>query len=441
MHFLSNAPSCYRRVDVCACVREFRTRAHVRPVLGVDLLKWVSQSVRGSVSRHRGRCSQFITKSCVSAGAVVGMRRAHSAAGLAALALLVAAAAAPGSTPAPDALSVLGAILPPFVSQRFDELVKAASATCEVLPQQLLFSRTSLEAAQTPLLKYSRGRRRAVTVAGALRPRRAGDALVLYVPGWWNTPSDPSSRAILEALLTRHAAVHMLDTRLSFCRGYVASVSNVMPLSHLLYSFIKGLHKSGYPVSSIHIIGFSLGAHVAGLTGKLVRKKLNATLGRITALDPARPCFARTEFRLDKRDAQFVQVVHSSSGVLGLEEPVGHADVYVNGVSSKQPECRDRSISLECDHAQAWKLYSASVTDEASLTGRRCASWDELMQGRCSGEEAVLGYSCSDTQHGMFLYKSKDTLDAKPREVQAFNPFNILRWPFNTWRSNNNEKL
>uniref|UniRef100_A0A2A4J3D6 Lipase domain-containing protein n=1 Tax=Heliothis virescens TaxID=7102 RepID=A0A2A4J3D6_HELVI len=375
------------------------------------------------------------------------MRRAHSAApahaplagGLAVLAVLAAAAAA-ASTPAPDALSVLGAILPPFVSQRFDELVKAASATCEVLPQQLLFSRAALEAAQTPLLKYSRGRRRA-SEPGALRPRRGDDALVLYVPGWWNTPSDPSSRAILSALLTRHASVHMLDTRLSFCRGYVASVSNVMPLSHLLYGFIKDLHKSGFPVSSIHIIGFSLGAHVAGFTGKLVRKKLNATLGRITALDPARPCFARTEFRLDKRDAQFVQVVHSSSGVLGLEEPVGHTDVYVNGVSSKQPECRDRSISLECDHAQAWKLFSASVRDDASLTGRRCASWDELLQGRCSGEEVVLGYSCSDTQHGMFLYRSKEAHDAKPRQVQAFNPFNLLRWPFNTWRSNTNEKL
>lgn len=267
---------------------------------------------------------------------------------------------------------------------------------------------------------------------------RRDDALVLYVPGWWNTPTDTSSSAVVNALMTKHSIVHLLDTRLSFCRGYVTAVSNVSPLSHILFNFFRRLHKSGYPLTSIHIIGFSLGAHVAGLAGKLVRRKLNTTLGRITALDPARPCFARSEYRLDKGDAQFVQAIHSSAGVLGIEEPLGHADVYVNGLSGDHPECRGRTISLECDHAQAWKLYSASAMNENALTGRRCASWDELLQNDCSGQDTVLGYSCSSNAKGMFLYKSD--LEHEPqfrqRELQVLNPFSLLRWPFRSWLSN-----
>ncbi|KAJ8713773.1 hypothetical protein PYW08_007393 [Mythimna loreyi] len=352
------------------------------------------------------------------------------------LALLTAAAAQP--QPTPDTLAALGAILPPFVSEHFDELVKAASASCEAIPQQLLFARTSpLQASGAPLLRYSRGGRRALSATRAAERVRRGEPLVLYVPGWWNTPSDASSHALVQALMTKHSAVHLLDTRLFFCRGYVTAVSNITPLSHTLFNFFKKLHKSGYPLSSIHIIGFSLGAHVAGLTGKLVKRNLNATLGRITALDPARPCFARGEYRLDKEDAAFVQVIHSSTGVLGIAEPLGHADVYVNGVGGKHPECAGRSISLECDHARAWQLYSASAMNELSLMGRRCASWDELLHEQCSGSETVLGYSCSPTAQGMFLFKSQENSEPqfRERELHVFNLFNLLSWPFRSWQS------
>lgn len=199
----------------------------------------------------------------------------------------------------------------------------------------------------------------------------------------------------------------ILDTRLSFCRGYLSAASRINAVSHLLYYFIKNLNKFGFHPSSIHLIGFSLGAHVAGMTGKLVHKGLKTKLGKITALDPAKPCFRHSEFRLQKTDASFVQVVHSSAGVLGIEEPVGHADVYVNGIAVTQPECQHRSISFECDHNQSWKLYVKSIVNRRTIMGRHCYSWDEVVNGRCSGANTVLGYGCSNHSRGMFLYKSR----------------------------------
>ncbi|XP_028167852.1 lipase member I-like [Ostrinia furnacalis] len=330
-----------------------------------------------------------------------------------------------------ETLATLGAILPPFLRTNFEEFVKTASNSCEVLPLELLYSRQYT--AELPLIEvveFSASGRRKLRLSRAHKTieYRPPYPLVLYIPGWWNTPTDESSEALVNALLNKHPSVLVLDTRLCFCRGYIASASRVNPLANLIFEFIKNLNKKGVPLSSIHIIGFSLGAHVAGITGKLVQKRLSGKIGRITALDPAKPCFGRADFRLGRRDAKFVQVVHSSAGVLGLEQPVGHVDIYVNGVLVKQPECLDRGITIECDHAQAWRLYAASVMDEGALTGRQCGNWDELMRADCQGNLTALGFSCSDNSRGMFLYKSETQTKRNEVKVQAFNPFDFRTW-------------
>lgn len=305
----------------------------------------------------------------------------------------------------------------------------------EALPLELLLARSySPDTPATDIVEFRRNFRRKYRVMSAHESFRANPStLVLYVPGWWNTPTDESTSAIVEALLTKNDVMYVLDTRLSFCRGYVSSVARVNPLSHLLFNFIKKLQKRGFDVTSMHLIGFSLGAHVVGMTGKLVQRRLKKKLGRITALDPAKPCFSKTEHKLDKSDAEFVQVIHSSAGILGLEQPIGHADVYVNGVAGKQPECEDRSISFECDHAQAWRLFSASALDDKSLMGKKCGNWSDLVQDKCNGDDTILGYSCSSNSRGMFLYKSEGREKRQESVLRVFNPFNLFSgwsWPF-----------
>lgn len=119
-----------------------------------------------------------------------------------------------------------------------------------------------------------------------------------------------------------------------------------------------------YDVEKIHAIGFSLGAHVAAYASNELRRKIGKQFGRITGkfltsllkknfpsyfktlyfnfpgLDPALPFFAslRNSWKLDKEDADFVDVIHTNSGIFGKIEATGHVDFYVNGGFS-QPAC------------------------------------------------------------------------------------------------------
>lgn len=65
----------------------------------------------------------------------------------------------------------------------------------------------------------------------------------------------------------------------------------------------------------------------------------------ITGLDPAKPLvdvFTMDEFRLTRDDANFVEVIHTNSGIYGEYSQVGHVDFNVNG-GRMQPACARES--------------------------------------------------------------------------------------------------
>lgn len=93
-------------------------------------------------------------------------------------------------------------------------------------------------------------------------------------------------------------------------------------------------------LKDVHFIGHSLGAHISGHAARRIRK---GKIGRVTGLDPALPGFAKPATvpggTLMKSDAQFVDVIHTCMGVLGVDYPIGHADFYPNGGCPPQPGC------------------------------------------------------------------------------------------------------
>ncbi|KAG7260147.1 hypothetical protein CRUP_014133 [Coryphaenoides rupestris] len=142
---------------------------------------------------------------------------------------------------------------------------------------------------------------------------------------------------------------------------------------------INQLQNQGCTLESFHLIGVSLGAHVAGFVG----------------LDPAGPMFKRADLfnRLDPSDALFVEAIHTDSDYFGISIPVGHVDFFLNG-GMDQAGCVRSSFTsvlvyfpvygyVICDHMRALYVYISALNGLCALSGFPCASYEEYLQGRC----------------------------------------------------------
>ena len=128
----------------------------------------------------------------------------------------------------------------------------------------------------------------------------------------------------------------------------------------------------GAKSKELYLVGFSLGAHVCGFAGKSYTK-----IDRITGLDPADPMFDYDDKRkrLDKTDAKFVDVVHTSD--FGMIENIGHVDFRINDGRSQKPYPNDYFMLQS--HRFAWKIYNISLSHPNFFKGFRCNDYDEFI--------------------------------------------------------------
>lgn len=69
--------------------------------------------------------------------------------------------------------------------------------------------------------------------------------------------------------------------KMNITTRYVQAVQNTRYMGSQLISFIQFLEAAGVPASSLHVIGFSLGAEAAGFAGKGLKSR-GIMIGRIT---------------------------------------------------------------------------------------------------------------------------------------------------------------
>uniref|UniRef100_A0A0K8T3S3 Lipase domain-containing protein n=1 Tax=Lygus hesperus TaxID=30085 RepID=A0A0K8T3S3_LYGHE len=160
--------------------------------------------------------------------------------------------------------------------------------------------------------------------------------------------------------------------------NYFQAVANTRVVATLVARFLRKLvERKWCSTSNLHLIGQSLGAHLASYVATNL-----TNVAEITGLDPAQPWFENNavETHLDPSDAQFVQVVHTNvlpfwpSFGLGISKPTGHVDFYING-GTVQPGCtkEERLLNylseklsgivewLACSHLKAQEYYIDSL--------------------------------------------------------------------------------
>ncbi|KAK7877410.1 hypothetical protein WMY93_031897, partial [Mugilogobius chulae] len=167
--------------------------------------------------------------------------------------------------------------------------------------------------------------------------------------------------------------------------------------------------EEGASLDNIHLIGVSLGAHLAGFVGSQLKGKI----GRITGLDPAGPMFtsAGPDERLDPSDAQFVDVLHTDMDSFGLRGAHGHIDFYANG-GVDQPGCPKTIFAgksyFVCDHQRAVFLYLCALNQTCSITAFPCSSYSDFLDAKCLQCEAFKPASCPKLVYDMSPWR--DTL-------------------------------
>lgn len=197
----------------------------------------------------------------------------------------------------------------------------------------------------------------------------------------------------------------MVDAKFIIDKWYLLSIHNASLVGKRLANLLANLETYGLNAEDIHLLGISLGAHIAGWTGKYFKKYKGKSIGRITGLDPAGPCFSFVDSneRLDKKDAIYVDVVHSNRLVQGAVEPLGHADFYVNGGGPNQPGC----FTSSCSHLRAAMIYIESIRIPQSFIGVKCDNWKQFSENKCNNNNfAILGYGSSLTTRGVYYLRT-----------------------------------
>ncbi|XP_023954187.2 phospholipase A1 VesT1.02-like [Bicyclus anynana] len=210
--------------------------------------------------------------------------------------------------------------------------------------------------------------------------------VIILVHGFMESSDGLMVQGVAPELIKLKRKVFALDGRKVINFEYFHSSTYVRFIGQKFGTLLTELITRGVNASKITLIGHSLGAHIAGIAGKKVIDETGQRLARITGLDPAGPCFSNVDARarLDATDAEYVDVIHTNGGMLGIKEPVGHKDFYPNNGMS-QPGC----IFSTCDHSRAWELFAESVTSPDHFPARKCDNWTMFQNGLCANNDVT----------------------------------------------------
>ncbi|XP_055378971.1 phospholipase A1 VesT1.02-like [Condylostylus longicornis] len=199
------------------------------------------------------------------------------------------------------------------------------------------------------------------------------------ISGWLNVYNSCSSMIIKNAYLQKgnfNVITVSWDEKSQDIDYFYLSLT-INRVAKRLADFTKYLNVTkSIPFSDMYLIGFSLGAQIAGLAGKEISPYKYKT---IYALEPAGPMFHGLGFngRVDGSDAEYVEAIQTNIGLAGYFGEAGKASFYPN-YGTNQPHCLLRPI---CNHASAYEYFAESINanEQNEFIGTRCENFQKLV--------------------------------------------------------------
>lgn len=198
--------------------------------------------------------------------------------------------------------------------------------------------------------------------------------------------------------------------------SYERSVKHVPDIGKKVAEMLADLKAGGVSPKTIHGIGHSLGGQILGHVGENFIKLSGQKISRITALDPAGPCFVENSNEDNIRSglADYVEIYHCNAGAFGSDKSLGDINFFVNGGKS-QPSCGDTSalsiskalLASKCSHKICVAIWTASVLQRNWYPAYKCTSYKYFKHGKCSqNERTTAGFWNPGTAYGNYYFST-----------------------------------
>lgn len=230
--------------------------------------------------------------------------------------------------------------------------------------------------------------------------------LVIFMHGFTDDPSLFNFSVVNEAFHSKgHLNILALDASPLIRYMYLRSSTYVRFIGEKLGVTLAAMVEAGLDRKNIHLVGHSLGSHIAGFAGKEFFSLTGTLVGRISGLDPAGPAFSHQDqnLRLAPSDAEFVDVIHTNAGVYGMTSPVGHVDFFPNG-GEQQPNTFFQFES----HNRVVGLFAESVKNPEAFVARACENWEEFKKDDYTSDISLMGYGCKPGTKGLYFLRTGD---------------------------------
>lgn len=201
-------------------------------------------------------------------------------------------------------------------------------------------------------------------------------------------------------------------------KGYKTAVKYVHYIGKALGEMLAQLKNGGVNPKNIHCIGHSLGGQILGHTGETFTNLTGEKIAKITALDPAGPCFTKNLINEQVRSgvADYVEVYHCNSGGLGTSSILGDVDFIINRKGETQPNCGtpiipgffDSSKAATCAHRTCIDVWTASVKNRELFIAYKCDSYKDFKDGKCGIETTLAGAWNSEMAKGIYYFSTKE---------------------------------
>ncbi|XP_058462346.1 pancreatic triacylglycerol lipase-like [Malaya genurostris] len=204
-------------------------------------------------------------------------------------------------------------------------------------------------------------------------------SLKILIHGWNADRNNMATIPVRNAYLVQNRH-NLLVADWSSIAGMAYSTARelVRPIGYRIGVILdEFMHRMSINYDQLHVVGHSLGAHVAGNVGKY----FGGRLARITALDPAGPLFvSHSVDAVGSSDALFVDAIHTDGLVLGEVFARAHVDFYPNRGIPSQPGCERLDIITlnACSHYRSTRFFAESILLPYNFVAWKCGLKDIL---------------------------------------------------------------